>query len=281
MRVYMLSLTIITGLLSDAIECRAAVIGTSGAVSVISAPPSVADDDLESDTQVFAFPERQDTSLSHFIVLSISVPGSTPASPLDDHFSFYGIPAGTVASSYFLHCNSVDSPSPPKEFTGSITFDRDILGLIIYQSDLNSSASYLGLTGTTYSGHNDLEINRTASFDSIALSDNRRTVSFDFRNGSASDDVRIIFGNVVPGDFNNDGVANAADYVIWRKGPESLYPQGYYDVWRGNFGHSIGSGPALAFGSQASVPEPTTQTFLLASLTLFGRRRSMRLRTAA
>jgi hypothetical protein len=60
------------------------------------------------------------------------------------------------------------------------------------------------------------------------------------------------------GDYNNDGVVNAADYVVWRKTDGT--PAGY-NLWRTNFGRSasIGSG-AIA---NATVPEPATPLLLI------------------
>jgi uncharacterized protein YkwD len=64
----------------------------------------------------------------------------------------------------------------------------------------------------------------------------------------------------IEGDYNNDGVVDAADYVVFRKGGLTT---GTYATWRENFGESsLGSG-GDAF-SQASVPEPSA--VVLASL---------------
>ena len=38
------------------------------------------------------------------------------------------------------------------------------------------------------------------------------------------------------GDYNEDGIVDAADYVVWRKGLGTIYIQAQYDVWRANFG---------------------------------------------
>jgi hypothetical protein len=57
----------------------------------------------------------------------------------------------------------------------------------------------------------------------------------------------------LPGDYNMNGVVDAADYVVWRKNDGT--PAGY-DTWRANFGRTSGSGASLA-GAQ-SVPEPTS-----------------------
>ena len=170
----------------------AGIVTTSGAVSVIAPPASVNSGAKQSNSQVFAFAERQNVALPAAITLDISVPGTTPASAANDNFSTSTLPAGTIVSSYFLHCDAVGSPSTAVEYVGSITFDRDILGLIILNSNLNATAAFPGLSTTTYATNGELEINKTAAFDSVTLSADRRTVSFDFRDASAPDDIRVI-----------------------------------------------------------------------------------------
>ena len=44
----------------------------------------------------------------------------------------------------------------------------------------------------------------------------------------------------LPGDFNQDGTVDAADFVVWRKGLGTTYTQSDYAIWRANFGHSAG-----------------------------------------
>jgi hypothetical protein len=58
-----------------------------------------------------------------------------------------------------------------------------------------------------------------------------------------------------PGDYNQDGSVDAADYVTWRKTDGSTAD---YDTWRANFGATMGSGSL----SSASVPEPATALLL-------------------
>jgi hypothetical protein len=70
--------------------------------------------------------------------------------------------------------------------------------------------------------------------------------------------------NPPPGDYNGNGVVDAADYVMWRNNP-SLHggdPMGY-NTWRQNFGAATGSG-TLANGN--AVPEPTITALLIVSL---------------
>jgi hypothetical protein len=72
---------------------------------------------------------------------------------------------------------------------------------------------------------------------------------------------------VLPGDFNSDGVVDAGDYVLWRKGLDTAYTLADYDVWRAHFGESTGSNTGSSLRSATSVPEPGT---LLLSLILAG-----------
>jgi PEP-CTERM motif len=60
------------------------------------------------------------------------------------------------------------------------------------------------------------------------------------------------------GDHNN-GIVDAADYVVWRKGLGTTYTQTDYDVWRAHFGQTAGSGS----GANASIAVPEPATFVL------------------
>jgi hypothetical protein len=78
----------------------------------------------------------------------------------------------------------------------------------------------------------------------------------------------------VPGDFNGDGKVDAADFVLWRKDPNSFLPS-TYDTWRANFGNPPGSGSGL--GPESAVPEPATCLIVLApALAYLGMRTTRR-----
>jgi T5SS/PEP-CTERM-associated repeat protein len=69
----------------------------------------------------------------------------------------------------------------------------------------------------------------------------------------------------LPGDYNNDGKVDAADYVLWRSGgplqndPTPGVQTTDYDVWRINFGRMSMPGSAAA----VAVPEPACLTLML------------------
>lgn len=78
----------------------------------------------------------------------------------------------------------------------------------------------------------------------------------------------------LPGDYNNDGRVDAADYTVWRDGgsPDSS-PAGYA-TWAGNYGAV--AAPAAATGL-ASIPEPSSVCVaaLATFLAVAWRRRSL------
>jgi hypothetical protein len=75
----------------------------------------------------------------------------------------------------------------------------------------------------------------------------------------------------LPGDYNQNGVVDAADYVLWRKHnntavtlPNDSTPgtdPSDYNVWRSHFGQTAGSGSGAS--ANAAVPEPATLVLLM------------------
>ncbi len=79
----------------------------------------------------------------------------------------------------------------------------------------------------------------------------------------------------VPGDYNNNGVVDAADYVLWRNGGPlqnevatigSVTAEDYA-AWRARFGNTSGSGSVQ---TGAAVPEPSTFLLVLANVAILG-----------
>jgi hypothetical protein len=77
--------------------------------------------------------------------------------------------------------------------------------------------------------------------------------------------VRLVVVEQLLGDYNFDGAVDAADYVVWRKNDGS---QAGYDLWRTNFGRTVGNGAGTSARSLASVPEPGRIALLVSSAIL-------------
>jgi hypothetical protein len=76
-----------------------------------------------------------------------------------------------------------------------------------------------------------------------------------------------------PGDYNNDGTVDAADYVTWRANEvaNAALPNdngvgnqaARYDLWRANFGNPPGTGSGDGLAETAAVPEPSMLALVL------------------
>ncbi len=75
----------------------------------------------------------------------------------------------------------------------------------------------------------------------------------------------------VSGDYNGNGIVDAGDYVLWRKGgplqndPTLGVQAADYTFWRSRFGATSGSGASL---DSAAVPEPAALNMVLLGLLL-------------
>jgi hypothetical protein len=147
--------------------------------------------------------------------------------------------------------------------------------------DLTNPSSELNFTVSGQAG--EFEMFETT----IELPDGVRSFDLTFISGGPLsalgtiyiDDISaaIVTAPLLVGDYNSNGVVDAADYVVWR---ESLGSAGAglaadgnrdnmvtsidYEVWKANFG--ISSGSASSSASAFSVPESTSACFVLVSV---------------
>ena len=94
------------------------------------------------------------------------------------------------------------------------------------------------------------------------------TFHITYAGGANHNDLMLVGGAApmgVPGDFNGNGVVDAADNVLWRNGGPLqnevsdsgvVNGQDYLD-WKARFGNTSGSGSG-SLNSSGAVPEPTT-----------------------
>ncbi len=105
------------------------------------------------------------------------------------------------------------------------------------------------------------------SFDYVAF----RNATGDFDYVIDNFKVEVFGSNAtggVPGDYNNNGVVDMADYVLWRNGgplqnegaSTGIVDAADYTFWRAHFGNTSGSGSSLGGGN---VPEPGAAVLLI------------------
>ena len=98
--------------------------------------------------------------------------------------------------------------------------------------------------------------------------------------GNMWDPMAVLQPGLLPGDYNHDGIIDAADYTIWRnhlgqsftlsnENPAAMTPglvdAEDYAFWKSNFGETLGSGSSAT--SMANIPEPTTMVLLMLAAT--------------
>lgn len=172
---------------------------TSGQITQIAPPASVAVGATEDDSQMVFFLERTGLALPGALAAEVTAPttvtngiGITPGI----------IGAGTRVDSYFLHFDSV-TPGPIT-LTGTITFGTDILGVMLFGASLDASDLILGGTSTGYPAAGDFfrgtsEIG--SGGDIVTLSGDRRTLTVQSRVSVVSgfsgiDQLRIVVATV-------------------------------------------------------------------------------------
>jgi hypothetical protein len=81
---------------------------------------------------------------------------------------------------------------------------------------------------------------------------------------------RVANTALLSGDYNNDGIVDAADFVVWRDGLNIIYTQEHLEIWRAHFGQTVpASGDYNQKGPVDAVPEPTSIILIFTSSTFF------------
>ncbi len=169
-------------------RAEAGIVSTSGDVEIINPPPSVLEAALEDPSLTRVFQEQTSHELAADLTVNMNAPGTFTA-PADLPVLTLTIPAGTVVDSYLFHFD-YEVNNTVRESVGSVTFDRPILGVIGRLSDLVASDAELGAPGTSYSTLATSGI--WDSQDSVTLSSDLRTLSFDLTMGGKVDDLRVV-----------------------------------------------------------------------------------------
>lgn len=148
---------------------------------------------VQSDDKIFVRPEGHRVRLEDELMTNISEPGD--CFRLDD-LSPDVIEIGETVRSYLLHFSPETQLGPrlAGRVSGSITFDRTVLGVIVRHEELLASSQQFG-PRRAGEGNQRRELSFTGddTGDRITLSEDRKTVSLDLISpGRSSDLVRVI-----------------------------------------------------------------------------------------
>ena len=113
--------------------------------------------------------------------------------------------------------------------------------------NINITGAALGPSGTTWL----YGVNQTTPLTTLLTSGLGSTfaVNVPFQSILA---VLVDAAPNLPGDFDQNGVVDAADYVTWRQSVGTKYIPSDYDLWRAHFGQTDGVGATANY----MVPEP-------------------------
>jgi hypothetical protein len=211
--------------------------------------------DPVSQQTVNGFVNYTGTNINNLVLFADPATGNVKirnTSPFNVEIDGYTITsaAGSLNSNPALWTSLQDQPGvAPNWFEGFLTDNR--------VTEVMSSGT------TTLTGNSVTTFDLGGLFKTTGL----RDLAFQFllANNSLPNTGVVLYQaaptvDELPGDYNNDGSVDAADYVVWRKTDNS--PAGY-NTWRTNFGRTAGSGSAI---SGAAVPEPGSLMLLAGCL---------------
>lgn len=164
------------------------------------------------------------------------------------------------------------------EINSLLDFDvLDIIGNALLEGNLDVILGFSPSANDTFTVATAADIiNLATLMDDLTLTGDGAL--FDLSASTATELILTFAGSGgVPGDYNGNGVVDAADYTVWRDalGGSTLLNEGVspgvvddadYAFWKDNFGNS-----AVGAGSfAASVPEPATLGLSLLGLAVLG-----------
>lgn len=174
-------------------NAQASITGVTGDVQLIATPASVNLSALQSDTTIFGFNEIQ----GYILTTDLFINGSGAGLHLGTGNTAIELTSsGTMLNSYIFHVEPV-TPEITR-FTGTVSFDSNILGIIFETNELNLSDAMLGATGTSYSSGNFRGFEGSGSgpclglYDCATISENLREITLDFGTSTQLDQIRII-----------------------------------------------------------------------------------------
>ena len=143
---------------------------------------------------------------------------------------------------------------------------------------------FLGAAGSTLAPNASLNLGNAYNTSIFGGSNGDLVFKFGVLNGAALITAPVTYVTTgVPGDYNGNGIVDAADYTVWRDSlgktgtglaadgdGNNAVDQADYTYWKTRFGNTSGSGA----GQAGSVPEPTSLVLTLLALVLLAAKRT-------
>ncbi|MBI1730843.1 hypothetical protein HY229_07875 [Candidatus Acetothermia bacterium] len=168
----------------------ASVVSTSGDIVQVAAPSSVQEGAMESNTTLKLFPEAKSLTLSQNVLVNLTGTGTFQ--------NLTCIPTGTllansIVDSYFFHSDPVGVLTDGGvSYTGAVTFDHDVIGLLVTDKTLDASDSILGAPGVSYPKDDFRGLEVVANNDRATIATDRRTLQLELHTFNKVDEVRVI-----------------------------------------------------------------------------------------
>lgn len=164
----------LTATLATAVPAPGGALSTTGAVTPVPAPPSVELDEFESNTEIRLFQEST-IVLEGDLLVDITLPG-TYTDP--ENVSEGSVSAGTAVTSHLLQFDTIASQLVTG-IGGSVTFDTQILGVMVFDVTLDLSDATVGLPSVVYPTGLEFrgtEISTDSFRDAVTLEANLQTL---------------------------------------------------------------------------------------------------------
>ncbi|MGI9429990.1 MAG: sulfatase-like hydrolase/transferase, partial [Bythopirellula sp.] len=189
------------------------IAGTAGDVFVPFARPTNVSLGAAESSSLMIVQERDDT-LDAALAVDALILGPETLNAANGGTSG-GFLAGSKFTSFLLHFDPLENdPSSTEIATGSVDFDREIIAILFDDLLLANTDPILGALGN-YGDQTDRGFDLTGS-DFLAISADRKTLSFSLSiPGDELLQIRVLTEQPIVGDFNNDGLVNGADSLIW------------------------------------------------------------------
>ncbi|RJP33951.1 MAG: hypothetical protein C4547_11475 [Phycisphaerales bacterium] len=194
----------------------AGIVAVYGHVVVDEPPNNIEKDSWESSTMIRVFTERLDYVLPQPLAVDATKRGVYRASK---ELTPDTLPARTVVNSHMLHFDPFEEQIT--KLAGAVTFDSDILGVMVDARTLRDADPVVGRKNVVYPMglRSGLELDNPEAIDEFAISRDRRTLSYSGNTGEFLDQIRIL--TAVPNDCNGNQVVDICDILTGRSGDEN------------------------------------------------------------